>query len=512
MRKLIRSVFLSIGTAIKNDSEVQKLLDKHPIICGFIKRRLTPDEAFGLNLTIGSFLTLFFIFFFFKLLKTALGEAEITESDIRILNLVQIFRTPSFTHFMLFMTTLGKWQVIFLGTFAAIIIFFMRQRWYNLTILFMSVGIGELFVWIIKNLIERPRPALVNALTPEAGFSFPSGHAFVAFSFYGLIAYFLFHAVRKVWVKIGILCGAALVILLIAVSRVYLGVHWPSDVFASMFSGIAWLTMLITVLEIRRKVRGMLPAKRFCPWMIRGTACAFFCIWLMAAWYLFYAYTLPPVIAHYQQKETRSVYKGNISNEFFKNLPRYSETMLGTKTEPIHFIFVGSQEDISRALEKAGWVLSEEISFMSFQKLAYAFLFDAPYPNAPGTPTFWDTKPNDFSYEKPTPENSIRERHHIHLWVTPYSTNTGKHIFLGTAHFDNGLKFKSRLIIPVHKIDPAIDKEREYIKKALLETGAIERIDEFSIIEPTLGKNVSGDQFFTDGKAYTVFFKMEQVQ
>jgi len=512
MRKLIRSICVSIGKAVKHDPEVQRLLKKHPIICGFIKRRLTADEAFGLNLTIGSFLTLFFIFFFFKILKTALGENTVTESDIRILNLVQIFRVPSFTHVMLFMTTLGKWQVVFLGALATSILFAMRQRWYNLTVLLMSVGVGEFFVWVIKNLIERPRPSLVNALTPEVGFSFPSGHAFVAFSFYGLIAYFLFHAVRKIWFKIGIVCITTIIISLIAFSRVYLGVHWPSDVFASMFSGFAWLTILVTVLEIRRKVRGTPPVKRFGLWMLRGSALVFFSIWFGATWYLFQAYTLPPVIAQYQQEEDHVIHEENIPEEFFKEVSRYSETMLGAKTEPIHFIFVGDQKDISQALEKTGWMLSETISFVSFQKLVYALLFDSPYPQAPGTPTFWNTKPNDLSYGKPTPANSVKERHHIHLWATPYKTDIGKKIYIGTAHFDKGIKLKSRLIIPIHHIDPAIDKEREQIKKDLMATGLVEKIQEFQIVEPTLGKNVGGDQFFTDGKAYTVFFKKEQVQ
>ncbi len=511
MRKIITSVIRSIGRGIRHDPEIKRLIERHPIVSGFIKRRLTPDEAFGLHLTVGSLLTLFFVFFFFGIFKQAIGEASVTESDIRILNFIQIFRTPSFTTAMLFFTTLGKWQVIFLGTAAASVIFIMRQRWYNLTTLLVSVIVGELFVWVIKNSIERPRPSLVNALTPEVGFSFPSGHAFVAFSFYGLLAYFFFYAVKKIWLRVIIFLSACILIGLIGFSRVYLGVHWPSDVVASMFSGCAWLTILITVLEIRRKTRTFPPMTKFRPLIVRLTIAGLFLIWLLSTVYFFKAYTVfpdSPVSA-----ETPPVlHEQKISDEFFSTESRYSETVFGTKTEPINFLFIGEQEDISRMMKKAGWTLSETISFGSFQKLVYAALFDTPYLQAPGTPTFWNTQPNDFSYGKPTEANSIRERHHIHIWVTPYSTDTGKHLFVATAHFDVGIKFRSWFIIPIHKIDPAIDKEREQIKKDLLATGFVEKIQDFQIVEPILGKNLGGDQFFTDGKAYSVFLKKDEIK
>lgn len=508
MRKIIISVTRSIGRAIKNDPEIQQCIARHPILCGFIKRRLTPDEAFGLNLTIGSLLTLFFVFFFFGLLKQALGEASVTETDVRILNFVQIFRTPSFTTVMLFFTTLGKWQVIFLGTIAASAVLVMRRRWYDLTTLLISVIVGELFVWVIKNSIEQPRPALINALTPETGFSFPSGHAFVAFSFYGLVAYFFFHAVKKITLRIVIFSSACILVSLIGFSRVYLGAHWPSDVVAGMLSGCAWLTILITILEIRRRTRTARSTPRFRPFVMRLTGVALFCAWLFSVLYIFETHTIFPPLAAPAQ-EPRVVHEKNIPEELFSAYSRYSETVFGKKTEPINFIFIGERDAIRRMMEKAGWTLSETISFTSFQKLIYATLFDTPYPHAPGTPTFWNTQPNDFSYGKPTETNSIRERHHIHLWVTPHVTDTGRHLFAATAHFDMGIKFRSKFIVPIHKIDPAIDKEREQIKKDLLATGMVKNIQEFKIVEPILGKNLGGDEFFTDGKSYIVFLKKE---
>lgn len=508
MRKIISSVICSIGRGIRHDPEIKRLIERHPIISGFIKRRLTPDEAFGLNLTIGSLLTLFFVFFFFGIFKQAIGEASVTESDVRILNFIQIFRTPSFTTAMLFFTALGKWQVIFSGTAAVSIIFIMRKRWYHLATLLVSVGVGELFVWVIKNSIERPRPSLVNALTPEAGFSFPSGHAFVAFSFYGLLAYFFFHAVKKIWLRTVIFLSACVLVTLVGFSRVYLGVHWPSDVVASMFSGCAWLTILITVLEIRRKTRIVRSALRFRPIMVKLTGVGLFVAWLFSTSYFFKTFTVFPSLL-LSAGEQIIIHEQNISDELFRLHPRYSETVFGSKTEPINFLFVGEQEDISRMMEKAGWTLSETISFGSFQKLAYATLFDTPYPQAPGAPTFWSTQPNDFSYGKPTEANSVKERHHIHVWATLYVTDTGRHVFSATAHFDVGIKFRSRFIIPIHRIDPAIDKEREQIKKDMFATGMVEKISEFQIVEPILGKNLSGDQFFTDGKAYAIFLKRQ---
>lgn len=101
--------------------------------------------------------------------------------------------------------------------------------------------------WIIKHIIQRPRPDVSIRLVEESGYSFPSGHAMISTAFYGLIIYYIWtHCENKI--KRNIICiGLAFLIVLIDFSRVYLGVHYLSDVIAGSLISIAYLIFAINI-------------------------------------------------------------------------------------------------------------------------------------------------------------------------------------------------------------------------------------------------------------------------
>ncbi len=173
--------------------------------------------------------------------------------DLYFSNLIQEFRAPALDAAMLFFTYLGNWEVVLiLITIAGIFFAAKKHKDYILAILF-SVGGGEVLVWVIKHIVQRPRPFLTDDLVFEKSFSFPSGHAFAAVAFYGLLAYFLISAVKSRFWKIFFIAVCALLALTIGISRIYLGVHWPTDVLAGFALGIAWLAIIITVLKKIKK-------------------------------------------------------------------------------------------------------------------------------------------------------------------------------------------------------------------------------------------------------------------
>jgi len=191
----------------------------------------------------------------------------------------------------------------------------------------------------------------------------------------------------------------------------------------------------------------------------------------------------------------------------FDTLPNRAETLFGTQTEPINGVFVGKEDHLFSLLTKAGWERLDPLSANSLWRVLVAIIQGTPDHHTPGTPTFWNTRIDTYSFQKLTLIPSIKERHHLHVWKTSLITERGDSIWFGTAHFDKGIKLTSRIIVPTHAIDPAIDKERDDIKADLIKTGLIQRLDTFQVIEPTLGKNTVGDTFFTDGKAYIFFLR-----
>lgn len=507
MARLFISLFRSVCRAVTEDPEMRTFVRRHPAFFQFIRKRLTPDETFGLGLTLGVGITSFFIYLFFGLARNIVGEDTIIESDTSILNLVQLLRTSTLDQWMLLFTYMGTWQIVAIGVLLLGVFLFIFRRRYYFIALAASVGIGEIFVQVIHTLFERARPSLVSATTHDGFLYIGSGHTFVGFSFYALLAYVLYRMSQRRVLRIASILFGILCVTGIAFSRVYLGLQWPADVFASFASAAAWVTILITVLEMRRKagseIEEPLPFKSSTRLIFGAALCA---AWLISI-ALFYS-ARPLALPTPIREVPRVIIESNdFPTALFTGLPRVSETLFGKPTEPINIIVVGKEDAVRETFKRAGWAPSDPLTPQTLWRVMIASLLDKPYTEAPGTPTFWNTRPNDFAYQKSTSAQTVRERHHIHFWKTSLVTERGDHVWLCTAHFDQGIKLKTRILFPTHKIDPAVDKERDTIKDDLLRTGSVRSLQEFRIVEPTLGKNLSGDQFFTDGRSYVVFLK-----
>lgn len=104
----------------------------------------------------------------------------------------------------------------------------------------VNLVLATLLNLLLKTLIQRPRPEGYR-LVAESGFSFPSGHSMVAMAFYGLLIWMVWHYEKDALVhRLGVI-GFGLVIVLVGLSRIYLGVHYASDVLAGFCASIAWL-------------------------------------------------------------------------------------------------------------------------------------------------------------------------------------------------------------------------------------------------------------------------------
>jgi undecaprenyl-diphosphatase len=114
-------------------------------------------------------------------------------------------------------------------------------------IMIPMAGLISLVNTALKLAVHRPRPSadLVRVLSPEQGNGFPSGHAFFAILVLGLTAYFIFVNLKNRILRTLVLAGFIALILSIGTSRVYLGVHWPSDVIGGYLIGGLFLTALI---------------------------------------------------------------------------------------------------------------------------------------------------------------------------------------------------------------------------------------------------------------------------
>ncbi|MBU3021066.1 phosphatase PAP2 family protein [Aestuariibacter sp. A3R04] len=140
-------------------------------------------------------------------------------------------------------TTLGSnWFVIFCSLLVATLLFFKSQRRLAMFLL-LTVGTGVLVGFALKWGFHRPRPSLVAHSTTVYTSSFPSGHGMAAAMTYCCLAFVASTLMGEQKLSFVVWTAAWAIILLVGVSRVFLGVHWPTDVAAGWLAGLCWFAV-----------------------------------------------------------------------------------------------------------------------------------------------------------------------------------------------------------------------------------------------------------------------------
>jgi undecaprenyl-diphosphatase len=160
---------------------------------------------------------------------------------------VHAMRTPVLTGFFYLCTLMANTGTIVFITAVAVSLLAFRRRFAEAILVFVVVAGGQALGTLLKNLSVRQRPPAAQALIRLPGnYSFPSGHALAAVLLYGVLAFLVARAVNTRGERIAVAAVAVVLIVLVGVSRVYLGAHWPSDVVAAWVLGGVWLAMCTT--------------------------------------------------------------------------------------------------------------------------------------------------------------------------------------------------------------------------------------------------------------------------
>jgi undecaprenyl-diphosphatase len=224
----------------------------------FLQARLSPAEFLGLDLTIGAIILIGAIWIFGGIAEDVVTGDPLTVVDREIAVWLHLHATPALTEAMKFLSLLGSWPVV-TGICLFMALYFVRKRSrYRLLALMLTIPVGMLLNGMLKYAFHRSRPAWDDPILMIGSFGFPSGHAMSATLLYGFLAAF---GVRKVqawrWRVLAVL-AAGLLIVLIGFSRLYLGVHYLSDVLAGMAAGSAWLALCLTAVGTLRRHRAII--------------------------------------------------------------------------------------------------------------------------------------------------------------------------------------------------------------------------------------------------------------
>lgn len=171
-------------------------------------------------------------------------EGDMERFDDATRAAVHTFASPSMTLVMRFMSFVGSTLFLTIATIAAIVWFALR-RWGREARLFALTMIGSsLLVTTLKLAFQRPRPVPFFNLTAPESYSFPSGHSLASMCFFAGLAAILSGRIKQKRTRTIIWIVAAFMFLLIGISRIYLGVHYPTDVIAGFASALIWILVV----------------------------------------------------------------------------------------------------------------------------------------------------------------------------------------------------------------------------------------------------------------------------
>ena len=193
-----------------------------------------------------------------------LAENELGAFDKWVTDFVISFRSEPLTSFFGFMTDVGdRYAYLAIGLAMAVFFYLKHRSWKFILQTALVLMLSTLSNLVLKEVIRRERPVIEHLVSVDT-LSYPSGHSMSAMAFYGFIIYLVTQLKMARILRVLSITILILIILSVGVSRIYLGVHFPSDVAAGFMGGLIWVTfcvIIFNVVTLFRK-RNQVPAAR----------------------------------------------------------------------------------------------------------------------------------------------------------------------------------------------------------------------------------------------------------
>lgn len=201
-----------------------------------------------------------FVLWAFAELVDGVVEGEFRRFDRAVLLWIDSNLPEGLDAPMRLITALGYYWVVMPLLAAAVLVFYLKGWRLSAVLLVVSTAGSILLTTVLKAVFQRARPELTQTDYVASFYSFPSGHATVAVGFYGALTVILAYRTRGL-ARWAILAGGVLLVLLIGLSRLYLGVHYPTDVLAGFLAAPLWVISVGSVYVVWLSIRGLRAAE-----------------------------------------------------------------------------------------------------------------------------------------------------------------------------------------------------------------------------------------------------------
>jgi len=411
---------------------------RYPRAYGFIKNRFLRQDFIGWPLSVLLLIFLSLLILFGFLLYGVLDSNWLVLWDKRLNSLFLVFRDPWLLKFFAIVSNLASLQTVIILSFLLTLFLWLQANGRLILAFLFSLGACQSVVYLLKVLIDRARPNAVTTHLIENTASFPSGHSSVSVFLYGFITYLLVrYFLKKKRVTFAIFCGLLLP-LLIGFSRLYLGVHYVSDVLGGYLIGFIFLLLGIMMAEwLNQQTNRRLLIfensgcflNRSISFWLKMTGGLAFAVYLV---YLIFSSTILPAslslfgpTVTVSNHETLKIFKD-------KQWPITAYNLSGKKQETLSLV-IYAKDDLTliNSTQVAGWYLSDRPTISSLLELTQSIIRrNGRYSIS--LPLFWRETANDLAFDKIVFNDERKEiRERLRLWRTDIIDEDSRRAYLG---------------------------------------------------------------------------------
>ena len=221
----------------------------------FLRRRFSPRGVFGLHLTIGLLVIILGFWIFAEIAEDLQPESPLVARDQQVAAWFHAHSTPGLAAAARVVTTFGSARFLAPASIVIAILLVRRKAWNRLLIFASGMIGGSLLNIVLKHFFHRQRPVLENPLVTLSSYGFPSGHTMGATIFCGLLVLLAFSWWRQWPRRVLAVVLAGSIVLVVGLTRIYLGAHYLTDVLAAIAAGAVWLALCWSAGESLRKHR-----------------------------------------------------------------------------------------------------------------------------------------------------------------------------------------------------------------------------------------------------------------
>ncbi len=478
------SVSHALAKTLRENPELVARVRAHPRLFGFLGARLNRQQFSGLPLTLFGVAFLYLLLLFGGLVEDLIMSDPIVALDHSVAEVMVALRTPAWEKAAMWVSNIGVWQVVVAILLASCIwLWFSRRRFYILPLL-ISVSGSTLFAFAGKWALHRARP--LEAAVHEASYAFPSGHALISISLFGFLAYIWLREISSWPMRVNIFFAWLLLALAIGLSRIVLGVHFPSDVLGGYLLGGLWLLVAIVWAEWTR-TRIEQSQTRSMPFAL---PLALVFVGAVYSGVLLAPARTPPVPI--PEASISQLLPQQAESFLETHLPHYVRGTLGARVQPLSVaLLVGDEAVLRNALHTAGWTQASPIGASALLKLAREGLDDL---QAPSVPLFWNNELYTLAYNRHIQTSKQTEMLSLLLWKTSYRNAAGETLWVGIVRAYWGMHW-----YPARRLLPDLDAAREQALMGFQMQGCLVSTKRLPWVAPQIGQTFTEDEFFTRG-------------